>query len=85
MANGMPAFVIVGLADKAVTEARERVRAALGALGLACQNLYLKLSENKITVVKIVISDKKINIFLKFKTSFSLKENTIVTRDNKNK
>ncbi|RDD63303.1 YifB family Mg chelatase-like AAA ATPase [Ferruginivarius sediminum] len=32
---GMPAFQIVGLADKAVGESRERVRAALGALGLA--------------------------------------------------
>ena len=31
----MPAFTIVGLPDKAVGEIRERVRAALGALGLA--------------------------------------------------
>ncbi len=35
MAAGMPAFTIVGLPDKAVAESRERVRAALGALGLA--------------------------------------------------
>jgi len=35
MSNGMPAFSIVGLADKAVSEARERVRAALTALGLS--------------------------------------------------
>lgn len=35
MASGLPAFTIVGLADKAVAESRERVRAALGALGLA--------------------------------------------------
>lgn len=35
MAPGLPAFAIVGLADKAVSEARERVRAALGAIGLA--------------------------------------------------
>ncbi len=35
MANGLPAFTIVGLPDKAVAESRERVRAALGALGLA--------------------------------------------------
>ncbi len=34
-ATGLPAFQIVGLADKAVAESRERVRAALGALGLA--------------------------------------------------
>ena len=35
MANGMPGFSIVGLADKAVGESRERVRAALGSIGLA--------------------------------------------------
>ena len=32
---GMPAFTIVGLPDKAVGESRERVRAALAAIGLA--------------------------------------------------
>ncbi len=32
---GLPAFTIVGLPDKAVGESRERVRAALSALGLA--------------------------------------------------
>ena len=32
---GIPAFSIVGLPDKAVTEARERVRAALSALAIA--------------------------------------------------
>ena len=32
---GLPAFTIVGLPDKAVGESRERVRAALGAVGLA--------------------------------------------------
>ncbi len=35
MAAGLPAFTVVGLPDKAVAESRERVRAALGALGLA--------------------------------------------------
>jgi len=35
VAPGLPAFSIVGLPDKAVTEARERVRAALTAAGLA--------------------------------------------------
>jgi len=35
MASGMPAFTVVGLPDKAVAESRERVRAALNALGLA--------------------------------------------------
>ena len=32
---GLPAFAIVGLPDKAVAESRERVRAALNAIGLA--------------------------------------------------
>ncbi|PTQ08581.1 AAA family ATPase [Sphingomonas oleivorans] len=32
---GLPAFIIVGLPDKAVAESRERVRGALAAIGLA--------------------------------------------------
>ena len=35
VARGVPAFRIVGLPDKAVAESRERVRAALSAMGLA--------------------------------------------------
>jgi magnesium chelatase family protein len=35
IASGVPAFLVVGLPDKAVGEARERVRAALTAMGLA--------------------------------------------------
>ncbi|GBQ88158.1 magnesium chelatase-related protein [Acetobacter nitrogenifigens DSM 23921 = NBRC 105050] len=35
IASGLPAFLIVGLPDKAVGEARERVRAALTSMGLA--------------------------------------------------
>ena len=35
MSAGLPAFTVVGLPDKAVAESRERVRAALHALGLA--------------------------------------------------
>jgi magnesium chelatase family protein len=35
VAPGIPAFNVVGLPDKAVSEARERVRAALVASGLA--------------------------------------------------
>ncbi len=35
VASGLPAFLVVGLPDKAVGEARERVRAALGAMGLS--------------------------------------------------
>src|SRR3954453_22022413 len=35
LSSGLPRFTIVGLADKAVAESRERVRAALAAMGLA--------------------------------------------------
>ncbi len=35
LSPGLPAFALVGLADKAVTESRERVRAALGSMGLS--------------------------------------------------
>jgi magnesium chelatase family protein len=35
ISNGLPAFHIVGLPDKAVAESKERVRAALHALGLS--------------------------------------------------
>ena len=35
IAGGLPTFTIVGLADKAVGESRERVRAALNAIGLS--------------------------------------------------
>src|SRR5689334_6048005 len=35
LSSGLPAFIIVGLPDKAVAESRERVRAALAAIGLA--------------------------------------------------
>lgn len=35
MSSGVVAFTVVGLPDKAVGESRERVRAALHALGLA--------------------------------------------------
>jgi magnesium chelatase family protein len=35
VSGGLPAFAVVGLADKAVGESRERVRAALSAIGLA--------------------------------------------------
>jgi magnesium chelatase family protein len=35
LSTGLPAFIIVGLPDKAVAESRERVRAALSAIGLS--------------------------------------------------
>ena len=42
--SGQPAFTIVGLADKAVAESRERVRAALSAIGLALP--YTRITVN---------------------------------------
>lgn len=35
IANGLPAFNIVGLADKTVAESRERIRSALTSIGLS--------------------------------------------------
>ncbi|MCH8347542.1 MAG: YifB family Mg chelatase-like AAA ATPase [Proteobacteria bacterium] len=35
ISGGLPAFTIVGLPDKAVAESRERIRAALSAIGIA--------------------------------------------------
>ncbi|MDF7674548.1 YifB family Mg chelatase-like AAA ATPase [Acetobacteraceae bacterium ESL0709] len=35
ISSGLPSFLVVGMADKAVGEARERVRAALASMGLA--------------------------------------------------
>ncbi len=35
IASGLPSFAVVGLGDKAVAESKERVRAALSAIGLA--------------------------------------------------
>ncbi len=52
MANGLPAFTIVGLPDKAVGESRERVRAALGALGLALPPKRITVNLSPADVVK---------------------------------
>jgi magnesium chelatase family protein len=41
---GLPGFGVVGLPDKAVTEARERVRAAFGALSIALPNRRLTVN-----------------------------------------
>lgn len=38
LSAGLPGFAIVGLADKAVNEAKERIRAAFGAIGVALPN-----------------------------------------------
>ncbi|MCF3973453.1 YifB family Mg chelatase-like AAA ATPase [Paracoccus salsus] len=44
VAAGLPGFAIVGLPDKAVSEARERVRAAFGALAIAMPNRRLTVN-----------------------------------------
>ncbi|MEM8790302.1 MAG: YifB family Mg chelatase-like AAA ATPase [Pseudomonadota bacterium] len=46
LANGLPAFNLVGLPDKAVSESKERVRAAMAAIGLALppQRITINLS-----------------------------------------
>ena len=46
LASGLPNFILVGMADKAVGESRERVRAALAALGLSlpARRLVVNLS-----------------------------------------
>ena len=41
---GIPSFAIVGLPDKAVSEARERVRAALSALAIALPSKRLTIT-----------------------------------------
>ena len=46
MGSGLPGFTIVGLPDKVVAESRERIRAALMAIGLALppQRITVNLS-----------------------------------------
>lgn len=44
VAAGLPGFSIVGLPDKAVSEARERVRAAFGAMSIALPSKRLTLN-----------------------------------------
>lgn len=41
---GLPKFVIVGLPDKAVGESRERVRAAMAAIGLSLPPKHIVLN-----------------------------------------
>lgn len=52
ISNGLPAFTIVGLADKAVAESKERVRAALHALGIALPAKRLTVNLAPADVVK---------------------------------
>lgn len=52
LANGLPAITIVGLPDKAVAESKERVRAALHAMGLALPPKRLTVNLAPADVVK---------------------------------
>ena len=42
--NGLPTFSIVGLADKAVAESKERIRAALTAVGLSLPAAHITVN-----------------------------------------
>jgi magnesium chelatase family protein len=44
VSSGLPAFTVVRLPDKAVAESRERVRAALHAMGLALPSTLTRRS-----------------------------------------
>jgi len=50
--GGLPSFTIVGLPDKTVAEARERVRAALAALGLALPPRRITINLSPADLVK---------------------------------
>lgn len=50
--GGLPAFALVGLPDKTVAEARERVRAALAALGLALPPKRITINLSPADLVK---------------------------------
>ena len=52
IASGLPAFTIVGLPDKAVGESKERVRAALTAIGLALPPKRITINLAPADVVK---------------------------------
>ena len=52
MSSGMPKFNLVGLPDKAVAESRERVRAALFALGLALPAKHIAVNLAPADVLK---------------------------------
>ena len=51
LAPGLPAFTLVGLPDKAVSESRERVRSAIHAMGLSlpAKKMVVNLSPADIT------------------------------------
>ena len=52
VASGLPAFIVVGLPDKAVAESRERVRAALTSIGLSLPPKRIIVNLSPADVVK---------------------------------
>ena len=50
--SGLPAFIVVGLPDKAIGESRERVRAALASIGLALPLRHITVNLAPADVVK---------------------------------
>lgn len=52
LSPGLPSFQIVGLPDKAVSEARERVRAALSALSIALPSKRITVNLSPADIVK---------------------------------
>ena len=51
-ANGLPTIAIFGLADKAVAESCERVRAALSSIGMALPSKRIAVNLARADVVK---------------------------------
>jgi magnesium chelatase family protein len=52
LANGLPAFHIVGLPDKTIAESKERVRAALSAIGLALPSKRITINLSPADLIK---------------------------------
>ncbi len=52
LTNGLPTFNIVGLADKAIAESRERVRSALFSMGLALPTQHITVNLAPADVIK---------------------------------
>ena len=52
ISNGLPAMMIVGLADKAVAESKERIRAALSYMGLSLPAKRIAISLSPADVTK---------------------------------
>ena len=52
LSNGLPTMMIVGLADKAVAESKERVRAALSSMGLALPAKRISINLAPADVIK---------------------------------